>query len=89
MRSDIDSQTAAVLQAAASWQSKGEVIEQEYQQKLESFLSQANQLLSEVTQVRDEAVHILSQLQQAEGGNSLAIFEINKRLQALEGKQNQ
>ena len=89
MRSDIDSQTAAVLQAAASWQSKGEVFEQEYQQKLESILSQAIQLLPEVTKVRDEAVHILSQLQKAEGGNSLAIFEINKRLQALEGKQNQ
>ena len=49
MRSDIDSQTAAVLQAAVSWKSKGEVFEQEYQQKLESILSQANQLLSEVT----------------------------------------
>ena len=77
------------LQAAALWQSKGEVFKQEYQQKLESFLSQAIQLLPEVTKVRDEAVHILSQLQKAEGGNSLAIFEINKRLQALESKQNQ
>jgi hypothetical protein len=34
-------------------------------------------------------VHVLSQLQQAEGKNSLAIFEINQRLQALEGKQKQ
>ena len=32
---------------------------------------------------------MLSQLQQAEGKNSLAIFEMSKRSQALEAKQHQ
>ena len=89
MKGDIDQQTAAVMQAAAAWQSKGEVFEQDYQQKRESFHEEGNQLLAEIRQIRDEAVHVLSQLQQAEGKNSLAIFEISKRLQALEAKQNQ
>ena len=31
MKGDIDQQTAAVMQAAAAWQSKGEVFEQDYQ----------------------------------------------------------
>jgi len=62
------------MQAAPSWQSKAEVFEQRYQQKLQSFLTQANQLLSEMTQVRDEAVHVLSQVKQAEGKDSIASF---------------
>ena len=60
------------------------MFEQEYQQKRESFHEKGNQLLVEITRIRDKAVRVLSQLQQAEGKNSLAIFETSKRLQALE-----
>ena len=48
-----------------------------------------NQAHAAIAESRDEVIHLVNQAQKTEGNNALAIFEMNKRLQALEGKQNQ
>ena len=48
-----------------------------------------NKALAAIAESRDEVIHLVNQAQKTEGNNALAISEINKRLQALEGKQNQ
>ena len=77
------------LQAAAAIQSKEHVITQACDESLAQIQEIKNQALSAIAESRDEVIHLVNQAQKSEGNNSLAIFEINKRLQALEGKQNQ
>ena len=89
LKNDVDRLASTNIQAAAALQTKATVIEEQCDQ----WRAEATEIYeliraerSALDAVKDELVELLAAVQQAQGRGALSVYELNKRLERLEGR---